>query len=428
MRHRHAALFASLLTLACTTEPTSVDGTDEGGPTGPADDPSSLDESGGEEAQPTCEATNLRSLERPVDPADPYGPSFTWFYQHLDRDDGSGPTIIHVPGGPGGTSIGETLGIPETVDLVLTDPRGVGCNAAGAPHEADFYGTEKFASDVLAIVRDLELEDYIVYGHSYGTVLGTVVASKAEAEGLPPPRLVVLEGIVGPAIETDDGAYRALWPVVRDALPEDVRAQLLADPLPLGRSPRAWGETITGVLSQFSPDVLFELLMGLGEGGDTMPLEGLLAAIGDGPPTWENEEMMGLFRPVACTEIAEHSWFGFELVGGEVVPTVDACAEIELDTPYDPADWPIAAPILYFEGTQDPATTPMGARAHFDAQRDTDRTFVSVTGVGHTPLLWRINGGCGPSIWTAVLDGSDLQAALTACNVDATVEHAAAGE
>lgn len=418
-----------VLALACTVTTSSDDETSEGSaPTGPADDPSSHDESGEPAAMPTCDAMSLRSLERPIDPDDPDSATFTWFYQHLDRDDGYGPTIIHIPGGPGGTSIGETAGIPDNVDLVLTDPRGVGCNAEGAPHDADYYGTDKFASDVLAIVRELELQDYIVYGHSYGTLLSTVVAARATEEGLPPPRLVVLEGIVGHAIDTDDAAYRTLWPLVRDALSENVRTKLLADPPPLGRTPLAWGETITGVLSQFSPDVLLALLSSLEDGGDTTELEGLLTAIGDGQPTWQNEVMMGLFRPVACREIAEHSWFGFELRDGEVVPTVDACAEIDVVAPFDAADWPIAAPILYIEGGMDPATPPMGARAHFDAQYGTDRTFVTVAGVGHLPLMWRINGGCGTSVWETILADGDLQAALNACGVEATVEHAAAGE
>jgi pimeloyl-ACP methyl ester carboxylesterase len=187
-----------------------------------------------------------------------------------------------------------------------------------------------------------------------------------------------------------------------------------------------WGETITGVLSQLSPDVLFALLSELREGGDTSQLEGLLDAIGGSPPSWQDEVMMGLFRPVACTEIAEDSWFGFELVDGEVIPTVNACDAIDLTAPFDAADWPIDAPILYFQGDRDPATAIDGARAHFSAQADTDRTFVTVHGIGHTPLSWSIADSCGTTTWDAILAGDDLGAVLEACGVDATVEHAAA--
>jgi pimeloyl-ACP methyl ester carboxylesterase len=409
------ARILAIFLVACDAAPPEKAPNDDAGEG--ADDPGGM-----EPAAATCDADHLRALELPVDPDDPYSETFTYYYQWIDND-GDGPTVIHVPGGPGVPSIGTALGLPEGVDVVLTDPRGVGCNAAEAPREASFYSTDRFASDVLAIVRDLELEDYVVYGHSYGTVLGTVVASRAEDEGLPAPRLVVLEGVLGPAVETDDAAYRTLWPIVRDALPPDVRDELLADPPPLGRSRGVWGETITGVLSQYSPDVLFALLMTLADGGDTQELESLLDAIGGGTPLWEDPVMMGLFRPVACNEVAEHSWFGFELRDGEVRPTVDACDEIDLSRPYDPADWPIAAPIVYVQGDADPATPITGARAHFDAHADTTRTFVTVHGVGHVPLQWRIAEACGASVWKAILADDALAPVLEACGVDATVEY-----
>ena len=317
-------------------------------------------------------------------------------------------------------------GLPANVDLVLTDPRGVGCNAAAAPHDASFYSTEQFSADVLAIVEDLELQDYVIYGHSYGTVLGTVVASRVAEAGLPQPRLVVLEGTLGHAVDSDDRAYRELWPLVRDALPLDVQDRLLAEPPPLGYSRMVWGETITTVLSQYSPDVLFALLMTLSEGGDTTELEGFLSLIEGLPPMWEDEVLMGLFQPVACNEIAEDSWFGFELQGGEVVPTVDACDTIDVGEPYAAADWPIDAPILYVQGDRDPATPFDGARSHFEAQAATDRRFVTVHGVGHVPLMWMIAGACGTSVWEAILADAELEPVLAAC-VDATVEHAAAG-
>ncbi|MBK8240402.1 MAG: alpha/beta fold hydrolase [Deltaproteobacteria bacterium] len=335
---------------------------------------------------------------------------------------------MHIPGGPGVGSIGHVPeGIPDDVDVVLTDPRGVGCNADGAPHEAAFYGTTKFSADVLAIVEDLELDDYVIYGHSYGTVLSTVVASSVADAGLPAPRLVVLEGTLGHAIASDDVAYRELWPKVRDALPPEVRERLLADPPPLGRSRGAWGETITTVLSQYSADALFTLLGSLAPGGDTTELEGLMDAIGGGTPLWDDPVMMALFRPVACNEIAEDSWFAFELQDGEVVPTRNVCDTIDLTTPYAAGDWPITAPIVYVQGDLDPATTYSGARSHFDAQTTSDRTFVTVRGVGHLPLMWRIAGGCGSDMWKAILAGGDLGAALAACGVEGMVEHAAAG-
>ena len=107
-------------------------------------------------------------------------------------------------------------------------------------------------------------------------------------------------------------------------------------------------------------------------------------------------------------------------------PTLDACDAIDLREPYAPDDWPIESPIVYVQGDADPATPIAGARAHFDAQQGTDRTFVTVHGIGHTPLQWRISEGCGSRVWEAILADEDLEAALADCGVEATVEQAPA--
>lgn len=421
-----AALLA-FAPIACDdAAPADDDPVDPTDASGPADDPSAHDDGEEPEAAPTCDATDLRALTLPVDPYDPDGETFTYYVQVLDRGADDRPTVVHIPGGPGLPSIGRGPDLPDDVNLVLTDPRGVGCNAADAPHPASFYGTERFAGDVIAAITDLGLDDYILYGHSYGTVLSTVVASRIEEEGLPPPKLVVLEGVLGEAMDSDDAAYRALWPLVRDALPESVREQLSREPLPLGLSALQWGEMISTTLSQFSPAVLHGLLLGLDDGADPTQLAETVEAFTGGTPLWDDEITMGLFRPVACREIAEDSWFGFELVDGEIVPSINVCDDVDLAEPYAAADWPITAPIVYVQGTVDPATVHSSARLHFEAQTRSDRTFVAIPDVGHAPLSWALPTACGDTVWNVLLDGGDLDAALASCNVGAMIEHRAA--
>lgn len=427
---RGGLVLAALLAFpACddtTPDDDATDASDPTGDSGPADDPSAKDDGDEPETTPTCDATDLRALTLPVDPYDPDGETFIYHYQVLDRGADDRPTVVHIPGGPGIPSIGRGPHLPDDVDVVLTDPRGVGCNAADAPHPASFYGTERFAGDVIAAITDLGLENYILYGHSYGTVLSTVVASRIEEEGLPPPKLIVLEGVLGEAMDSDDAAYRALWPLVRDALPEAVREQLSGEPLPLGFDALQWGEMISTTLSQFSPAVLHGLLLGLDEGADPTVLTETVEAFTGGTPLWDDELTMGLFRPVACREIAEDSWFGFELVDGEIVPTINMCDDIDLAEPYAAADWPITVPIVYVQGTVDPATVHSSARVHFEAQTGSDRTFVALPDVGHAPLSWALPTACGDTVWNAILDGRDLDAAVASCNVGAMVEHRAA--
>jgi surfactin synthase thioesterase subunit len=56
---------------------------------------------------------------------------------------------------------------------------------------------------VLAIVEELRLDDYMLYGISYGTLLATLVASRAEERGLPLPKAIVLEGVLGMAFDAE---------------------------------------------------------------------------------------------------------------------------------------------------------------------------------------------------------------------------------
>ena len=123
---------------------TSSEGSDTGTGTGngSGDSDDGVDDTAddtGADAEPTCEAEGLRALVLPVDPTDPSSETFTYYYQWLERGGGAGPTVLHIPGGPGMPSIGSPPeGLPANVDLVLTDPRGDGCNAAAAPHDASF--------------------------------------------------------------------------------------------------------------------------------------------------------------------------------------------------------------------------------------------------------------------------------------------------
>lgn len=397
----------------------SSDATAESSATGKADDPSSdLMPIAGR--SPSCDADQLLSIPRPLgnDGADaPY------WYQHLEQAGDDAPTIIFLPGGPGGSSIDGGPLLPDDANLIFTDPRGIGCNAGDAPYPSSFYSTEQFADDIIAVIAASKVDDYVLYGHSYGTVLATVVASKLGGTDLPQPHAVVLEGVFGAAIPSDEVEYQRLWTELWPELPIDVQIQLEGPELPLGRDAREWGELISLLLSQRSVTFLRELLSGLELGGDTAGLEGLFESIASAPRWGEDELQEALYTSVACGELVDAGWFEFELRNSGLQPTIDACVDQELDDPFDPADWPIDAPIIYVQGDEDPATAYEGARHHLDAQPRSDRTFVTVAGVGHLPLIWSISEECGLEIWDAVLYDGDVASSLELCGLDLHVEH-----
>lgn len=369
--------------------------------------------------------TGVMTIERPMFPEYADSPTFGYSFKVHPGTDPDAPTVIYLPGGPGQGSISaeRNLGlVPAAYTLIETDPRGVGCNApASAEHYPDeFYQTTLFAGDVLAIVEHLQLDDYILYGVSYGTVLATVTASMAEAEGIEAPRALVLEGIVGQKFEDGEveEPYQLEWRAIRDRLPESIRAQLMTEPLPLGLSAEEWGAGITttlslgmlqlqgtvaeGLLSNLAPEAteeqraaLRETLLQLGHSD--------IGAFGQ-----------RLHDVVACHEITETNFRAFKLENGELVRTEAYCTSDAVDLPYFAEEWPVTAPIYYFNGTNDPNTPMWQAQAHYEAQTSTERHFVAISGGGHNPLIFNLDD-CKSDIWAAIDAGAGFDEAMGRC-------------
>ena len=109
-------------------------------------------------------------------------PTFGYSYKVFPGTDPNAATIVFLPGGPGGTSISverDEDHAPASYTLIATDPRGVGCNAAPSSdyYPDEFYSSLHFADDVIAIIEREKLDNYLIYGVSYGTQLATMVAT-----------------------------------------------------------------------------------------------------------------------------------------------------------------------------------------------------------------------------------------------------------
>lgn len=95
------------------------------------------------------------------------------------------PTIILLPGGPGGDHSIYTKQIDaffECVDVVVFDPRGCGKSTLATP---SCHSMEVYIDDVEDIREQLGLEDVIILGTSYGSMAAQGYAVKyAESIGL----------------------------------------------------------------------------------------------------------------------------------------------------------------------------------------------------------------------------------------------------
>jgi len=369
-------------------------------------------------------------LERPMFPDREGSPTFGYSYKLYPGTDPNAATVIYVPGGPGQPGI-DVERDPDYAPLeyphIQTDLRGIGCNAPETvEHYPDeFYRSEFFADDVIAIVEDLGLDNYVLYGISYGTALATMVASRIEARGLPPPRALVLEGVLGGAFTSDlpgtEAAFVERWRLVRDSLDESIRSQLVAEPLPLDLTPEQWGAGITGGLgvAEFpgftDPGYLGLMLGNLAPGLSEEERNSLRDVILDAGAS--TVDVMGdrLHHLVSCHEFSETEYVSLKLEAGELVPTRFDCTEVALSEPFSAADWPVHVPIYYFSGTLDPNTPPWQASAHFNAQTAAPRQVVHVLGGGHNARIFNL-GDCAGPLWQTMTGGGDLTAAVATCS------------
>lgn len=373
-----------------------------------------------------CDQDNVKSVERPIVAG---GLSkFSYKYAIRKGSDLDKPTVLFLPGGPGLPSIGSSNPrVPKEFSAIQTDPRGVGCNSPeGAnTYPDDFYKTENLAADVVAIVKAEQLSNYIIYGESYGTQLATVVSAQLQSSGLPLPKAVVLEGVLGRAFRAQEAAqgYIDLWDKIKSLLsPGAVSA--LSQPETLGYNSSVWGSffetySLLGTMpAGFVVKNLLSLTDPVFSQEQRQPLIANLEQKKGGALLDANSSR--LYKQIACNEIVDD--YGpennFQLTEGRLVPVSQSyCGELKLSRPFDSAKYQIQVPIYYFEGTFDPATPMTQARYHFDHQTSAPKVFVTVDEGGHGALSFSASL-CSSNIWKLIGEGQlDLSASLQSCGL-----------
>jgi pimeloyl-ACP methyl ester carboxylesterase len=376
-----------------------------------------------------CTGPNVdSSLQRPFYLNQNPGGTFQYKFEFRRPKDSSQPVVIYLPGGPGEGSIGkqaEMAHVPAEFGLILTDPRGVGCNQVQGPIQDSFYGTRVFASDVIAVIQKLGLKNYILYGHSYGTVLATETAALIEQAHLPAPKAVMLEGVLGKAL-LNMQEYVApkllVWKKIRNQLPPPYGAALSVQN-PLGYSPEVWGLFLSGMIAEAGDRIVLPLLAGLNPANTQeraqliQMLERMKGISFDNPP------MERLWKNVACKELMESSpgfALDFFLQQGELVPfNRDVCGESRLtkELAYDAANFQVKAPLFYFVGDLDIATTEDQAVYHYMSQKNPAKYMFKVQRAGHKPLSFNLQD-CSQNIFRAIASGdqSNLRKSLSTCS------------
>lgn len=369
-------------------------------------------------------------------------PRFVYHYLRRKNASPDATTIIILPGGPGQRNIQvDRIQSPiGSIPLfqfhqIQTDLRGAGCNTKREEHfPHDFFQSRYAARDILAIIKDLETKQkkplrYILYGGSYGALHATIVTSLAEKEGITPPQAVVLEGVPGvmPSFEQHVKNYQKQWNDLKATLPEEWKKKFDTNQLPYG-STKAWGHFVFQMLIQgsipnqgnpihsyFGPFSVNRLKSIIGQ----MEQQAKAVETGRLPLAFTViacREMWGSFRQIKEVKDGNYNSYGPDICEQEKIKP--------LTQHYDPKDWPInKTPIVYFQGTRDPATPLSGARYHFESQTKALRYFVTVQNVAHPVLTMALRFKvCSVPIWKAIdklqQDPKQLEAALKICKYE----------
>jgi pimeloyl-ACP methyl ester carboxylesterase len=378
-------------------------------------------------------ADGVRKISVPLYPDRSDSPVFTYSYKLFPSSTASAPTIVVLPGGPGGTLLDRNPNeayadgaIPTNrFNIIYTDPRGAGCNQLSqGEFPSDSFRTEYLANDVARMIQTENLAHYSIFGASFGTVLATYTFHRIEELGLPTPKAVVLEGTLGKGVpgKFDEyiGGFAAEWQRIQTRIPSAMANLFSGAALPLGFSAQVWGQyfykpLILGEAPGYGPLFQAELRPLLtGDVAGTARLKAKLQAYADLLRQPPSARMNRLFQTLGCQELFGSWRSEILLENGTLMPGGDDICEGFSYDPYDSAKLRISAPIYYFQGPFDPATPWASARYHYENQKNAKRSFITVSGASHAPLTLSLKVlGCSDSIWKQIDESTDTSTLST---------------
>ena len=198
-----------------------------------------------------CSDATVKSVQAPIEKGSDQ--TFEFFYQKIIKhQDPSKPVFILIPGGPGSTSMTEPMdpnfanydvitgepiddtemywGLPQGSNMILTDPRSRGCNGNNDLSPST-YKTDNIVSDLVTLIQKEQLNNYVIVGLSYGTVVATRLVYEIESRKMPGPKALLLTGVMGKSFEVDiyGQAIGDVWKQFYAQLSKDIQKVLPPD-------------------------------------------------------------------------------------------------------------------------------------------------------------------------------------------------------
>ncbi|MFS4460698.1 alpha/beta fold hydrolase [Bdellovibrio sp. HCB2-146] len=368
------------------------------------------------------------------------------YYRLSPNFDPKKPTVLFFYGGPGGNSwYSSQYENLKEVNFLYFDQRGTGFSKPDTLEQlqnTDYFTSEFVAADAVAILKKLNIKKVTAYGHSYGTVVATIFASKY-------PQLtnnLILEGVVFDGSEDLwanahrrkllNSFYRDLSDEQKDKIQKFTAREDVPD---------TWLSALAQT-AMYDRNYEPQLIRGLNEFIDTFDPKA-------SNPIFSREQFLFtesiyyggyFFHQIACKELSRmhpEATFGSILTKeGKFIPAQtgfgSVCLTLKNFTTakikmYSAKNYPVKVPTTYFQGTTDGATAPPNAIRHYEQAAKGNAQLILVTKHGHSPMascLNREENGCPAAytdlFMTAVRGEPMTQAQL---NDITTTEHKWAG-
>jgi len=366
--------------------------------------------------------------------------SFKYWYRHIKVKNPTSldlPTIIYLPGGPGGSSITDFklnrhLGLlvkQKLANVIQIDPRGVECNWLNPNNlTSEMVSTKKAYEDIIDIILKEKLKNYYIYGHSYGTILGTQLTHAIESrDDIPNPNKVIFEGIVGSTEKLlQNGYYGNIATLSNEVILEDPDLSYLIrnlDKYPRTYPLNFWAEQFSRATSLriFSnKDFLLKTLSQQlkSENGVSEDLLGYLQSDYDFflenlVSNSQDIENHFVRYSVWCTEInnkwVDHNIFAiknYKLALKKALNYKDPCKDFKLKSSFDSKNFQIKSSVLYIQGELDVNTPLFSAKHHFNNQtKSENKNLLIISQDGHSPTRNKLKP-CFTDFWIEILKPS----------------------
>ncbi len=356
-----------------------------------------------------------------------------FWYRHV-KISKSLPTVVFLPGGPGSGSMGDFDGYPSLVELInnslaniiLIDPLGVGCNWIDPKNNSDsikLASTENTATQIVSLIRKENLKNYYIYGHSYGTVLGTILTSKLnDHKELMKPKKLILEGVMGSA-KTIASDYYGLNEVTNVVIKYDPDLNYLVqnlDKFPVQFPYDFWG-SILGTSSRIIiyPEENWKIKEIAAEfrSGNSISVENseYLEKSYAFFTSYNLDMNLSLiedytYHSIWCTEFSDFGSNKFlititdgVLILSEKHKFKNPCATFpSTKNLYDSKDFQLSVPLIYIQGDMDTSTPLASAQYHYKSQLASHNiSFLRIESDGHLPTSNRLQA-CIENVWEEI--------------------------